>query len=59
MSIFLTTYIYSYNKNWALRKNLTVGLEIKDNTPIEVSQKKIRNNYTFVLGIYLTKKKTP
>lgn len=59
MSIFLTSYIYSYNRNWAVRKNLPVGLEIKDNTPTEISQKKIRNNYVFVFGLYLIKKKTP
>jgi hypothetical protein len=32
MSIFLTNYIYFYNKNLAVRKHLPVGLEIKENT---------------------------
>jgi hypothetical protein len=53
MSIFLTNYIYFYNKNSAARKHLPVGLEIKENTVLEVSQKKIRNNYIFIFGIYL------
>ncbi len=59
MSIFLTNYIYFYNKNLAVRKHLPVGLEIKENTVLQVSQKKIRNNYIFVFGIYLVQKKTP
>jgi len=59
MPILLTNYIFNYPKNFSNRKNLSIGLEIKDYSFLEAVQKKIKNNYIFILGIFLIKKKTP
>lgn len=57
-SIFLTYKIYHENKNAYLRNNSKISMEIKNITQADLTQKKIRNDYVFIMGFYLTKKKT-
>jgi hypothetical protein len=57
--MFLTSYIHHCPRNYINRKNLSVGLEIKDIPNEDLNHKKIRNYYVFLLGIYLIRKKTP
>lgn len=57
-SIFLTYKIYHENKNAYLRNNSKISMEIKNITQADMTQKKIRNDFVFIMGFYLTKKKT-
>ena len=58
MSVFLTNNIFNYTKNMNQRNHSRIGLEIKYITNAEILTKKIKNNYIFIFGIYLSKKKS-
>lgn len=58
MSVFLTNNIFNYTKNMNQRHHSRIGIEIKFISAADIPTKKIRNNYIFVFGIYLSKKKT-